>query len=927
MKSQNQELGQVMTYLMNCVFEKAIRVFRASAWIAALAIVCGSVAAADRVGVGQADFWVAPNGSDANPGTEKQPFATLDRARDAVRELHKAKPDRDVLVLLLGGTYRVERPILFAPEDSAPEGGTVTYAACAGHKPVISGGRPITGFQPGADGVWTANVPGINGGKWHFEQLYVNGRRAVRARTPNQFYFFMNGTRAAGFDPATGKTGKLDDHMFFANPEEIKPLTALPLDSLRNVVVASYHCWNISRQPVASVDPENNAVFLAGSCGVPFFVWTQNERYYLDNYRDALDAPGEWFLDRDGALHYKPLPGEDMRSAEVVAPVTDTLVGFSGAGTDRPVANITLRGLRFAHAGYLLPPQGQTSPQAACQIPAAIMADYARNIVFEDCEVEHTGTYAFWFRDGCRHCSVRRCFLNDLGAGAIRIGQTAKAPQPAEITSHIRIDNNIIRNGGHVWPDAVGVLIGHSGDNQVTHNDIADLRYSGVSVGWRWGYGEVPSVRNEIAFNHIHHLGRDVLTDMGGIYTLGEAPGTVLRHNVIHDLQTQNGGGLHGLYNDNSSSHTLLENNLVYNVPDGFAYQLTSGKANTLRNNIFVTEKGGQFSLAFYYEKEEHLAVALERNIICGTGGRLFIGREIRNRAAFRDNLYWEPSGEPISFAGLTFAEWQEKGRDAGSVIADPKFVDPTQGDFRLKSDSPALALGFVPFDSTQAGVYGDEEWIQKAKEIRYAPWERMPPGPPITLSDDFEATSLGEPPALAHVDVENKGDSIGVTEETAAGGRRSLKITDASGLKYAFNPHFYYSPRQHRGVTTLAFDIRMEPAAKLCCEWRQYPGKPYYHTGPSIVLSDGQLIAAGCPPLSVPVGKWYHIEMSAAQGDRADGTWQLTVAVPGEEPKRFDLKTASPEVRATTWLGFVSIGPPGAVFYVDNLRLSNSSD
>ena len=880
----------------------------------------------------RADFVVAVTGNDRHPGTETQPLATIGGARDAVRKLRKAEPGRDVLVLVRGGVYHVDEPLLFSPEDSGREGGAVTYAAYPGEQPVLSGGRRITGFQPGPDGLWTVKASELHSRPWRFEQLYVNGRRAVRARTPNRFYFYMNATRRSGVDPATGRPGKLDDRMFLANSRDLAPLSALPPERLRDVVVASYHSWHISRQYVASLRAESGEVFLTGSCGIPFFTYTQNERYFLENYREALDAPGEWFLDRDGTLHYKPLAGEDLKTAEVIAPVADELLHFLGDDT-RPVKHITLRGLSLAHSGYRLPPEGQSSPQAACKVSAAIMADYACGIVLEDCRIQHTGTYGVWFRDGCRDCSVRRCLFEDLGAGGVRVGQTDRVPKPAEQTSHIAIDNNILRSAGRLWADAVGILIGHSGDNQVTHNDISGMPYSGISAGWRWGYGEVPSVRNSIRFNQIHHLGWDVLADMGGIYTLGEAPGTVLGNNVIHDIDGNGDSSMHGIYNDNSTSRMIVENNLVYRVRDG-GYKIGSGKNNVVRNNVFVavprqsSRYDNPLMFCMYYPVETHVAAIFEKNILCGSGGNLFsIPAAFGDRLQFRDNLYWDPSGGALDFLGKSFDEWQRLGRDAGSIVADPKFVDPARDDFRLQADSPALALGCAPIDYAQAGVYGDPAWIRKAREVQYPPCEHAPPGPPITFFDDFEQTPVGDPPALARVQLGERAGSIAVTEELAAGGRRCLKITDTHGLKYAHDPHFYYSPRQNRGRATLAFDLRIEPESQLYCEWREYPGIPYFHTGPRVAIRGAELTAPGNPPLPVPVGKWFHVEMSAGQGDEADGTWQLTVVLPGEAPKRFNLTTASPQFRATTWLGFVSDAAHDAVYYLDNLRLSNPAE
>ncbi len=896
-------------------------------------LACGYCSYAGMSAGAQADFWVAPDGKDTDPGTKSRPFATLARARDAVRALRQAEPDRDILVLFSNGTYPIDGPVDFSPEDSGRAGGSVTYAAAPGAKPVFSGGRRITGFEPCGSSVWKTTVPEARDGKWRVEQLYVNGCRAVRARTPNGYYAYIESTVETGIDPVTGKSGPINDRAFMARSQDIAPLLKLPPERLRDVVVSAYHSWEISRHRIVSIDPGHNLVFLTGSYPPKFGHYTSRERYYLDNFREALDAPGEWFLERDGTLFYMPRPGEDMTKAEVVAPVPETLLRLTGNAGGAQVENILFRGLAFEYAAYLMPHEGAWSPQAACKIEAAVMADYARNIVFADCVIRRTGAYGVWFRDGCRDCAVERCLLEDLGAGGVRLGQTAHTPLEAgQLTSHCRIDNNIIHNAGRVWPDAVGVLVGHSGDNQVTHNDIAGMPYSGISVGWRWGYGDIPSKRNTISYNRIHHLGWDVLADMGGIYTLGEAPGTVMSGNVIHDFDSDGDSSMHGLYNDNSTAYMLMESNLVYNVRDG-GYKLGSGKANIVRNNIFVSRLSdkGQYSgpvmFCQYYEKETHLAATLEKNIICGCDGRVFTSPEFANRLELRNNVYWEQSGAPIDFIGRSFEEWKKLGRDAGSVIADPKFVDADNNDFRLKPDSPALALGFVPFDYSQAGVYGDPAWIAKAREFAVPPpWQGLPPPPPTVFSDGFEHTDIGSLPARARSMVENKGDSIAVTEETAATGKRSLKITDAPGLKHSFNPHFWYTPNHHEGVSTFSFDIRMEQGAELNLEWRQYPGKPHYYVGPRLLIRDGKLTVADQPPLPLPLGAWTHIEISAGFGSKADGTWQLTVTPPGAEPKRFSgLKFGSPQTRSVTWIGFVSSANRKGVYYIDNVKLDNS--
>ena len=874
-----------------------------------------------------ADFLVAPNGRDTGAGTAEAPFATLARARDAVRALRRQRPEGTVTVLVRGGIYRLQTPIEFTPEDSGTAAGKTIYAAWPGERPVFSGGTVLQDVTVGGGGVWRANM-----GSFRFEQLYVNGRRAVRARTPNDFYFYARG-QAPGAGPLreAGGPDQSGRRAFRAYSRDLAPLRGLSAAQLRHVTVMVYNSWEVSRHHVAAANQDTGLLEMTGPYWVKFFHYAR-PKYVLFDCPGALDQPGEWTLGADGTLAYIPLPGESPDRTQLVAPRLPHLVVIAGASAARRVEHIELRGLSFQHSAYVLPPEGQCSNQAASKIPAALMLDYAANLVLADCEVSHTGTYGAWFRDGCRDNVVQRCAFTDLGAGGVRIGvcDLERARDPAHATGGVTVDNCIVHDGGHIWKGAVGVLVTHSGDNRITHNDVAGLEYTGISVGWRWGYGDVPSKRNLVAHNHIHHLG-DILADMGGIYTLGEAPGTVLRGNVIHDIDGSGHSGMRGLYNDNSTADMVMENNLVYNVRDG-GYTLGSGRNNLLRNNIFIAGRNGHCGFSLYYpDRDKHVAVTVERNIFYGSPSNAsaswFKGRHPDAFLRFERNLYFDPEGGEVRMHGKAFADWQAAGYDAGSIIADPKFRAPERHDYQLAEDSAARQLGFIPLDTSAAGVYGDAAWVSRARDRQFPalrPQALEPP--PFTLEDGFENVAAGAPLLDAQIHTEGKGDAIAVCDNAPAAGTHCLEIRDKPGLKYAFNPHFFYKPEHWTGRTRVSFDLRLGPGARMYHQWREYPGQPYFDTGPSLHIANRELTVDNRVLMSLPEGQWIHFVLQAGHGEQARETWRLAVTLPDEPPQTFaSLPVGSPGAyRRLTWLGFVSDADADAVYWLDNLSIEH---
>ncbi|MGD0897468.1 MAG: right-handed parallel beta-helix repeat-containing protein [Thermoguttaceae bacterium] len=544
------------------------------------------------------EFHVAPSRDDAGKGTLEKPFRTLTAARDAIRRLKQAGPLAEpVNVVVHGGTYYLDQPFTLTADDAGSLAAPIIYRAAEGERPILSGGRVFSGWKNLKDNLWTVELPEVKAGRWYFRQLFADGRRLTRARTPNEGFFTTAGPlskyaalgRFGGYQ-GVGKYRRENPEVFcgfqFA-PEDAKWWTQCP-----DAEVITFHSWECSWQTVRRIDAEKHDVYFNTPCRYPVGFYSPHLKYRIENVPEALDAPGEWYLDRrTGVLSYLAKPGEDPRKMAFVAPVLQRLVVLEGSA-DRPIEHVRLVGLSLQHADYPLGiydvardwptpvlkaypgwpttfPPGYTDAQAAPLCGQVVELWDAAHCAIEDCEIAHVGNYAIKVFERGHHNRIVGCLLHDLGGGGVMVGipvrevEKAKVPR-SDAPSHLEIANNVIRDCGLVHPAAVGILIMQSHHNRITHNEINNVGYGAINVGWTWGRPPNYTDHNLVEGNHIHHVLRD-LADNGGIYTLGINEGTVFRENYIHDVlrgAAAVGAANNGIFFDEGSQGILVERNV-----------------------------------------------------------------------------------------------------------------------------------------------------------------------------------------------------------------------------------------------------------------------------------------------------------------------------------------------------------------------------
>ena len=574
------------------------------------------------------EIWISPKGSDFNDGTRQSPKATLTSALRQAREWRRTEDNRiqgGITIYMEGGTYAFHEPVFIRPEDSGTKESPTTIRSVGDEKVILSGGISINGWKKQGK-VWVADVPVFNGRPLDFRQLWVNGKKAVRARDVEDFE----------------KMNRI------CSVDEKNEILYVPAVSIRRLIdnkgnlkakyaeMVLHQMWCVANLRIRSVEVQGDSAairFHQPESRIQFeHLWPRpmvttdghNSAFYLTNARELQDVPGEWYHDMDARkVYYYPREGEKMQEAEVIVPAVETLVRVEGT-VDRPVCHIRFEKITFSYTTWMRPSEkGHVPLQAGMYLTdgyridpkmqrnylnhpldnqgwlgrpaAAVRVVAAKQIDFERCRFEHLGSTGLDYEEAVQGGVVRGCLFRDIAGNGLLVGSFSPAAHethlpynPAdrrEVCTQQQINNCYFTEIGNEDWGCLAIAAGYVGDVNIEHNEISEVPYSGISLGWGWTQTVNCMRNNRVHANLIHHYAKHMY-DVAGIYTLGSQPKSYVTENCVHSIYKP--GYVHDpnhwfyLYTDEGSSFITVRDNWT----EGEKYlQNANGPGNVWENN------------------------------------------------------------------------------------------------------------------------------------------------------------------------------------------------------------------------------------------------------------------------------------------------------------------------------------------------------
>lgn len=641
------------------------------------------------------------------------PFRSLDHTLKILATVRKTGIKRPLTVAFTED-YTLSAPLVLSSEIRE-----VTFESFGRRKRILGGVR-IEGWQRDSFGgvpCFSAKLPPKkDGSAWRFSDLFINGKRAEPTRFPKEGTLRLRSTEQQEKDP-TLSSQKLYDtsRWFLVDPEDLK---AIP--KVEEAQIHYYHYWIDEHSPIESYDPQTGKLVMSYrsrfTAGALYNGSGSSVTYYLTNVPNSFSAPNEWYLDHDKQTVYY-IPEDTSLSPESIEALVPTVPFlFQVEGSDVRFRNLELSCTSGEYESRTRVPlaseageEGEivygSDVQSVCWASGALRFQNAKRCTVSDCYLHGLGIHGIDIGKGCSHITVENNRIEDICAGGIRVFGAEAGEDPSLAVSDCRIRKNHIAFCGRRYAAGCGILVCDASHNEICDNVIHDLEYSGISVGWVWGYGENPSYGNRISGNHIYNIGRGNLSDMGGIYLLGKQHGTVVSENRIHDVACFEYGAW-GIYLDEGSSYVTVENNVVYRTGKE-CFHLHYGSHNTVRNNLFFS---GASSCIRISKEELHDELVFEQNVLVSDGAPVYGSVAGLHTINARRNLLWDCSRpDPVICKDRNgkeyhLREWQNAlGLDRGSIVGDPLLRDPKAFDFTLAETSPAFSLGFSPIPEKTA--------------------------------------------------------------------------------------------------------------------------------------------------------------------------------------------------------------------------------